>query len=240
MVGDGYNCSGAFEELCRNLLIHLVVFDEEDAYPRSIMDGGGVPSRRGTVLVRSRDAKQVHQSVVEQRLVYRLQQVAFDADLLRLRPDLVPPEGGDHHDFGNILQTLVALDNAAGLQSVQSRHMPIHQYQAIWVSRICGSNFPHRVLPGRNRFSAERKYAKRLGEYLASLLVIVNDQGPDPSQINYQSSLFVLRSNSEPRSEMERTPDPRLTLCPDGTFHHFDQPFRDRESEPGAAIFSRS
>jgi hypothetical protein len=100
----------------------------------------------GTVVVFSRDAEQIHQSVVEQRLVHRLQQVAFNAKRLRLRSDLIPPEGGDHHDLRNMLKAFVALDDAAGLQSIQPRHVPIHQYQTIGICRVCGCNFAHRVL----------------------------------------------------------------------------------------------
>ena len=87
MVGHGHDCSGALQQFPRNLLVHLVVFDQQDTDSRGIMHDVVFPDT-GTVVVYSRNAEQVHQSVVEQRLIDRLQQIAINANLLCLRPDI--------------------------------------------------------------------------------------------------------------------------------------------------------
>ena len=46
MVGHGHDGSGALQQFRRDLLVHLVVFDQQDADSRGIMHSGVVfPSR---------------------------------------------------------------------------------------------------------------------------------------------------------------------------------------------------
>ncbi len=239
MVGHSYDCTGALQQFCRNLLVHLVVFNQQDTDSRGIMHGGVVLPRTGTVVVKPRNAEQIHQRVVEQRLIDGLQQIAFNANLLCLRSDFFPTEGGDHHDFWNILQAIVSLDDAAGLQSIHSRHVPVHQYQTIRIRRIGGSYLANCVFPRRNRVGPDRKYPECLGEDLARLRVVVHNQRSDAREIRNKALVFLFRSDPEPRSEMEGAAYARFALSPDGAVHHLNQAFGDRESKAGAAILSR-
>ena len=50
MVGHGYDCSGALQQFRRNLLVHLVVFHQQDPDSRGIMHGAASLPRTGTVI----------------------------------------------------------------------------------------------------------------------------------------------------------------------------------------------
>ena len=91
-----------------------------------------------------------------------------------------------------MLQAIIALDDAARLQAIHSRHVPIHQHQPIGILGIGGGYLPHGFLPRRNRLGAERKYAQRIGENLARLRIVIDNQGPDTRQIRNEALAFLL------------------------------------------------
>ena len=62
IVGNGYDRSGALQQFRRNLLVHLVVFDQQNPDPQGVMHMGVVFLRAGTVALESGNAEQVHLS----------------------------------------------------------------------------------------------------------------------------------------------------------------------------------
>ena len=84
---------------------------------------------------------------------------------------------------GLVLQAGVAFDDRAGLQAIHARHVPVHQDQLIGVLRIGRSQFPDRFFPGRHRVGAQGKSSHRIAQDLASLRIVVDDQGADAGQV---------------------------------------------------------
>ena len=63
--------------------------------------------------------------------------------------------------------------------------------KAIRILGIGGGNFPHGILSGRNRLGAERKYAQCIGQNLARLRIVIDNQGADTRQIRDEAFLFL-------------------------------------------------
>src|SRR5271169_6566378 len=117
--------------------------------------------------------------------------------------------------------------------------MPIHQNQAIGILGIRCSYFAHRVLSRRNRFGPEREHPECLGENLARLGIVIDDQGADACKVGDEAFAFLARSDAEPGCEMEGAAYSRLTLSPNVALHHLDQALGDGESKPCATVFAR-
>ena len=69
MVSDCDDSSGALQQFRRNLLVHLVAFDQQDPDSCGVVHVAVVFLRARTVLLEPSDTEQVHQGVVEQQRI---------------------------------------------------------------------------------------------------------------------------------------------------------------------------
>ena len=94
---------------------------------------------------------------------------------------------------GMCLQPSFALDDAARLQAVHARHVPVHQDQPIRILRIGGRHFaaslPRRTKPHSAR---KREAPQRIAENLARLRIVVDDEHPDARQVGNEALALLL------------------------------------------------
>ena len=98
-----------------------------------------------------------------------------------------------------MLHKSTAHDEAARLQSVHPRHVPVHQDQSIWTLRIGSGYFLDCLLGGRSRFCLQRKSAKRIAQDLRGLLIVINHQDADARQV-WDETLPLHYSRSDGRT----------------------------------------
>ena len=238
VIGNGDDGAGALQEFSRDLLVHFVVFDQQDADSGGVMFAGFVFPGACRLIIGFSHTKKIDQGVVEERGVHWLEQIAVHPDFFRLLPDVLAAERSHHHNFRNILQAIIALDNAAGLETVHGVHVPVHEHQPIGILRISGGNFPDGIFARSYRFGSERKAPEHLGENRPGLLIVVDNQGPDAGKVGDKALLLLAGSDAEPCREVELAAHARFALRPDGAFHHLHQAFAYGEPEAGAAVFS--
>ena len=81
-------------------------------------------------------AEGIHQGVIKQRQIDWLYKIVLNSDLLGFGTDVLATESSYHGDLWYMLQTIATLNDAARLQAVHAGHVPIHQYELIWVHGI--------------------------------------------------------------------------------------------------------
>ena len=114
----------------RDLLVDLVVLGQQNAraaQPRRLLRSAAPRPRR-----RRRPAAKTFTSVSTiMDLVTGLTRKPSRSKPLGFLAHFLAPEGGDEHDGRRVLQRLVALDVAAGLQAVHAGHAPVHEHDVV-------------------------------------------------------------------------------------------------------------
>ena len=239
VAGDAHGRAGAFEQLDRDLLVDLVVLDEEDSRapePARLL----VRGHAGDGAPVSRITEEVHERVHDHRLGDGLDEEAVEMEPLGLLADFLAAERGDEHDRGLAGQRLVALDPADRLEPVQAGHAPVHEDEVVRRRRVGLPDGRDGFGAGGDHVDAAHDGPQWLLQDLAGGGVVVDHEhaetreafGDDPAGGPGGAQL-------EPGGEGERAARAGLALQPDAPAHQLDEPPRDREPEPGAAVLAR-
>src|SRR5437660_7434921 len=184
--------------------------------------------------------EEIHERVHDHRLGDGLDEEAVEMEPLGLFADFLAAERGDEHDRGPVGQRLVALDPADRLVPVQAGHAPVHEDEVVRRRRVGLPDGRDGFGGGGDHVDAAHDGPQWLLQDLAGGGIVVDHEhaetreafGDDPAGGPGGAQL-------EPGGEGERAARAGLALQPDAPAHQLDEPPRDREPEPGAAVLAR-
>src|ERR1700761_6142983 len=97
-----------------------------------------------------------------------------------------------------MLQTIAVLNDAARLQAIHSGHVPIHQYELIWVHGVGHSQFPESILARQYGFSPQCESAQRITKDLPRLCIVIHHQNANSRQVRDETlARWMGRSDAE-------------------------------------------
>ena len=170
----------------------------------------------------------VHQCVDDHGLRDRLDEKAVELQSLGFLADFLAPERRDEHNGRLMAQGLVALDVAAGLQTIHARHAPIHEDDVVRRSGIVVLNRGDGLLSGRNGIDPAGEGAQRLLQNFARRRIVIHDEHAELGKPFRNDRPRTLRgADAEPDGEVERRADARLAFKPDAAAHQLHQPAAD-------------
>ena len=123
------------QQFRRYLLIHIVVFDEQNSYAGDSWNSALLFVGGGSNPPDPRGVEELHQNIEKSGGGDWLLQESLDTVAPGLRADLFLSKGGDDDNLWHISQA-AAFDESARFQSVHPRHLPIQEDQSVRVLGI--------------------------------------------------------------------------------------------------------
>ena len=148
-------------------------------------------------------------------------------------------ERGDQHDGRLLLERLVALDVAAGLQAVHAGHAPVHEDDVEGLRGVLRLDGGDGFGPGCHHLDEFSDGAERLLEDLPRRGVVIHHQHAQVREPLGDNLARALRgADLQPDREEEGAAHPGLAFEPDAPAHQLDQPPADGQPQPGAAVLA--